>query len=115
VRRLIESRSGDWPADRTATFHLTYSGRDLDVSIACAGFVGNQLLVTMDVNGHGSQTSPCTSWPLAAQAQNGYMLNGQNGKHITLTFTIRAPSRYTAAAYAKRAASWTIAIYEEQT
>jgi hypothetical protein len=115
VRRLIESRSGAWPADRTATFTLTYSGRDLDVSIACAGLVGNQLLVTVGVNGRGSTTTPCTSWPLTAQAQNDYVINGQNGKHITLTFTIQSPSLYTAAAYAKRAASWTIAVYEEQT
>jgi hypothetical protein len=35
---------------------------------------------------------------------------------ITLTFRIQAPGPNTAASdYAKRAASWTIAIYEEQT
>ena len=33
---------------------------------------------------------------------------------MTLTFHIQAPSRDFAAAYAKRAVSWTIAIYEAQ-
>jgi hypothetical protein len=33
---------------------------------------------------------------------------------MTLTFRIAAPDPATAAAYAKRAASWTIAVYEEE-
>jgi hypothetical protein len=120
-RRLIASRSGDWPADRTATFTLTYRGRNLDVSIACAGFTGDRLLVSLSVNGRGSETAPCTSWRPEDQAKNGYTLNrqntlnGQDGGLIKLTFRIEAPSPYAAAAYAKRAASWTIAVYEEQT
>lgn len=115
LRRLIASRSGDWPADRSATLTLTYRGRNLDLSIACAGAIGDRLLITMDVNGRGSETEPCMSWPLSAQAQNVFTLNGQNGKLLKLTFRIQAPSPYATAAYAKRAASWIIAAYEEQT
>ena len=48
-------------------------------------------------------------------APDGCTIDGQNGKPITLTFRIQAPSSYPAADYAKRAASWTIAVYEEQT
>ena len=62
----------------------------------------------MLVDGSGSDTVPCASW-------DGSVGGGRNGKPITFTFRIQAPDSYTAAAYAKRAASWTIAIYEEQS
>jgi len=114
VRHLIESRSGDWPADRTATFHLTYRGRDLDVNVFCAGLIGSRLLVTTSIHG-GSTTTPCTTWSPRNLAQYASILNRQNGTSITLTVRIQAPSPDTAAAYAKRPASWTIAVYEEQT
>jgi hypothetical protein len=113
VRHLIESRSGDWPADRTATFHLTYRGRDLDVSVFCAGLIGSRLLVTIEIHG-GSTTMPCETWSPRYLARDYSVLNRQNGTFVTLTLSIKAPSPDTAAAYAKRPASWTIAVYEEQ-
>ncbi len=114
VRHLIGSRSGDWPADRTATFHLTYRGRNLDVNVFCAGLIGSRLLVTIEIHG-GSTTMPCTTWSPRYLSQDYSVLNRQNGTSITLTLRVQAPSPDSAAAYAKRPASWTIAIYEEQT
>jgi len=56
---------------------------------------------------------PCTSWAPGEQPQDSTPFGGQAGRPMTLTFRIQAPSAF-AADYAKRAASWTIAIYEEE-
>ncbi|HET9970691.1 MAG TPA: hypothetical protein VFQ68_20820 [Streptosporangiaceae bacterium] len=64
--------------------------------------------MTMLVDGSGSDTVPCASW-------DGSVTGGRNGRPMTFTFRVQVPSPYSAAAYAKRAASWTIAIYEEQS
>jgi hypothetical protein len=114
LRRLVASRSGDWPADRTATFTLTYRGRSLDVSMVCAGAIASQLQVSIQVDGSGDQPVTCTS-TAPGSPQSASSVAGRNGIPITLTFRIQVPRGYPAAAYAKRAASWTIAVYEEQT
>jgi hypothetical protein len=116
LRRLVASRSGDWPGDRTATFTLTYHrGRSLDVSMVCAGAIASRLQVSFQVDGSGGQQVPCTS-TAPGSPQSGSTIGGRPGKPITLTFRIQAPGPGTAAAaYAKRAASWVIAVYEEQT
>jgi hypothetical protein len=116
LRRLVASRSGDWPGDRTTTFTLTYhGGRSLDISLACAGTIGSRLQVTTLVDGQGTGAVPCTAWTPGQPPPDSSGGGGRNGKPITLTFRIQAPSSYFAADYAKGAASWTIAVYEEQT
>lgn len=112
-RRLVASRSGDWPGDRTATFTLTYRGRSLDISMVCAGAIASRLQVILQVDGSRGQAVPCTS-TAPGGSQSGSAISGRNGKPITLTLHIQAPGP-DPAAYAKRAASWTIAVYEEQT
>ncbi len=105
-RRLLASRSGDWPGDRTGSFTVTYHGRQLDVSLACAGAVGSQLEVSIRIEG-SSEELPCSQTAHLSTA-------GGAGQLVTVTFRIQAPSPYAAADYAKRAASWTIAAYDEQ-
>lgn len=117
LRRLIASRSGDWPGDRTATFTVTYRGRNLDISTVCAGAIAGRLQVSYQVDGADgvkSQAVPCTPWTPGQQPQASTSIGGRVGIPLTLTFRIQAPSSFTAADYAKRAASWTIAIYEEE-
>jgi hypothetical protein len=115
LRRLVASRSGNWPGDRTATFTLTYHrGRSLDISLVCTGAIASRLQVNMQVDGTWGQPVPCTS-TAPESPQSGSAIGARPGKPITLTFRIQAPRGYAAAAYAKRAASWTIAVYEEQT
>jgi hypothetical protein len=115
-RRLIASRSGNWPGDRTATFTVTYHrGRNIDVSVVCAGAIADRLQVSFQVDGSGSQAVPCKSWTPGQPPEETTSVSGRAGVPLTLTFRIQAPSPDTAAAYAKRAASWTIAVYEEQT
>jgi hypothetical protein len=116
LRRLVASRSGDWPADRTATFTLTYHrGRSLDISMVCTGAIASRLQVSMQVDGTQASQVPCTS-TAPGSPQAGSAIGARTGKPITLTFRIQAPGPATAAAAsAKRAASWTIAVYEEQT
>jgi len=118
LRRLIASRSGDWPADRTATFTVPYRGRNLDISIVCAGAIAGRLQLSFQVDGTEGQgremVLPCTSWTPGQQPPTSTSILGRAGIPLTLTFRIQAPSPFTAADYAKRAASWTIAIYEEE-
>jgi hypothetical protein len=112
--RKIASRSGDWPSDRTAVFTVPFHGRNLDISVVCAGAIADRLQVTMQVNGSPASELPCASWVPGQQPPGNTGFTGQRGKRYTLTFRIKAPSPFTAAAYAKRAASWTIGIYEEE-
>jgi len=119
LRKLVAIRSGTWPADRTATFTLTFHGhRSYDISTVCAGVIGGRLQVSHEVADHPGDGSwgdatPCTpAGP--GQLDNGG-ISGANGLTFKLNYRIQAPSRYFAADYAKRAASWTIAIYEEQS
>jgi hypothetical protein len=116
LRKLIAIRSGTWPGDRTATFTFTVHGhRNFDISTVCAGLIGGRLQVSHAVNSsRGGDPVPCT--PAGPkQLDNGGGILAASGERITLTYHIQAPSSYFAADYAKRAASWTIAIYEEQT
>jgi hypothetical protein len=114
-RRLVASRRGDWPGDRTATFTVTYHrGRHIDVSVVCAGAIATRLQVSFQVDGSGGQVVPCKSWTPGQPPEETTSVSGRAGVPITLTFRIQAPGP-DAAAYAKRAASWTIAVYEEQT
>jgi hypothetical protein len=115
-RRLVASRSGDWPGDRTATITVTYHrGRSLDISVVCAGAIASRLQVSFQVDGSRSQQVPCTAWTPGLPPTDTSTLVGQAGVPVTLTFRFQAPSPDTAAAYAKRAASWVVAVYEEQT
>ncbi len=114
LRRLIATRSGDWPSDRTATFTVRPRGRNLDIAVACSGAIADRLQVTTLIDGHGGSTLPCTSWTSGKQPPDNSGVGGRAGIPLTLTFRIQAPSPATATAYAKRAASWTIAIYEEE-
>jgi hypothetical protein len=116
VRKLVATRSGTWPGDRTATFTLVYhGGRNIDISIACAGTIGGRLQVARLIDGQKTDAVPCSSWTPGQAPPDSSSVVGRNGKPITLTFRIQAPSPYAAADYAKRAASWTVAVYEEQT
>jgi len=115
LRREIASRSGDWPSDRTATFTVTYRGRNLDISVACSGAIAGRLQVTMLVDGHQAGEGPCTSWRPGDPPPDNDGFSGRTGIPDTLTFRIQAPSSYLTAAYAARAASWTISIYEEES
>jgi hypothetical protein len=116
LRKLVAIRSGTWPRDRTATFTLTiHSHRSFDISTVCAGLIGGQLQVSHAVDGsRGGDPVPCTpAGPKQLDNEGGIL--AASGERITLTYRIQAPSSYFAADYAKRAASWTIAIYEEQS
>lgn len=113
--RLAAGRSGDWPGDRTVTITVPAGTGNFGVSVFCAGAIAGRLQVSVSSPGmKGSQTS-CPAWVGPGQQQSGQILTGAPaGRPMTLTFRFQAPSPATAAAYAKRAASWTIAVYEEQ-
>jgi hypothetical protein len=115
LRKLIAIRSGTWPGDQTATFTFTVHGhRNFDISTVCAGLIGGWLQVSHQIDGSGSEAVSCTpAGPRQLDNDGGILVT--SGKRITLTYRIQAPSSYFAADYAKRPASWTIAIYEEQT
>jgi hypothetical protein len=57
----------------------------------------------------------CKSWTPGQPPEETTSIGGRAGVPMTLTFRFLAPSPDTAAAYAKRAASWAIGVYEEQT
>lgn len=120
LRKLVAIRSGTWPRDRTATFDLTFHGhRSYDISVVCAGSIGGRLQVNHRLDDHQGDSPwvgavPCTPAGPRQLEQAGGDLSGANGLRFTLTYRLQAPSSYFAAAYAKRAASWTIAVYEEQ-
>jgi hypothetical protein len=117
LRKLVASRSGTWPRDRTARFTLIYhGGHNLDIATICAGLIGGRLQVSHEIDGSGGgDADSCTPAGPGQLGNGGSDLSGVNGKPITLTFRIQAPSSSFAADYAKRPASWTIAIYEEQS
>jgi len=115
LQKLVASRSGTWPGDRTATFTLTFHGHDYGIATICAGLIGGRLQVSQETPGSPEgEAIPCTQAGPGELDNVGGDLSGSNGARITLTFHIRAPSTYFAADWAKRPASWTIAIYEEQ-
>ena len=109
--RRIAVHGGRWPVDRTATFTVPFHGRDLHINAVCSGAIADRLSVTML---HHSPALTCASWSPGDELPDTPVLDGAPGKPITLTFRIRVPDGYDRAAYAKRAASWTIGIYEEQ-
>jgi len=112
VRRLVDSRGGDWPAQRTATLTLTFHSLSLDISMFCAGPIAGRLQVSLAVDGAPGQAMSCPSWVPAAQAQDSTSVSGTPGQQVTLTFRIQGPG-YAAADYARRAASWIVGIYQE--
>jgi hypothetical protein len=119
LRKLVAIRSGTWPRDRTATFTFTvHSHLRFDISTVCAGLIGGRLQVSHRIAGHQgdgswSEAVPCTpAGPKQLDNEGGIL--AASGLRITLSYRIQAPNSSFAAAYAKRAASWTIAIYEEQ-
>jgi hypothetical protein len=119
LRKLVAIRSGTWPGDRTATFAFTvHSHRSFEISTVCAGAIGGRLQVSHQVvsqhaDSPWSEAVPCTpAGPRQLDNEGGIL--AASGERITLNYRIQAPSP-SAAAYAKRAASWTIAIYEEQS
>ena len=113
--RLAAGRSGDWPGDQTVTITVPAGTGNFGVSVFCAGAIAGRLQVHISSPGmKGSQTT-CPAWITPGQQQWGQILIGAPaGRPMTLTFRFQAPSPEVAAAYAKRAASWTIAVYEEQ-
>lgn len=115
LRKLVASRSGDWPGDRTATFTFTYhTGQNFNLSMVCAGPIGGRLQLSLQVNGSGSPGTALSCTPAGPGQLGGPNVTGRrNGESITLTFHIHAPN-WRPADYAKRAASWTIALYEDQ-
>ena len=115
LRRLIASRSGNWPGDRTTTFSVTPHGRSAQISVACAGTIGGTLQVSIQIDGSRGQKLPCVSWTPGMKPQATVSISGGAGTPFKVTFRIQAPSPDMAAAYAKRTASWTIAVYEEQS
>ncbi len=110
---LIASRSGTWPADRTVTITVPDHGRNFAISLACSGDIAGRLQVSVLDRGQLTDKVTCAAWTPGQQPQGQVSFGGRAGIPDTLTFRIQAPSSYWAAAYAKRSASWTIAIYQE--
>jgi hypothetical protein len=110
---LVASRSGQWPADRTVTITVPDHGRNFDISVACSGDIAGRLQVSVLDRGQLTDQVTCASWTPGRQPPGQISFGGQAGVPDTMTFRIQAPSSYWAAAYAKRSASWTIAIYQE--
>jgi hypothetical protein len=110
---LLGSRSGTWPADRTVTITVPDHGRNFDVVLACSGAIASRLQVTITVDGAADVPLSCTSWTKGQQPRTSMSGGGRAGVPDTMTFRIQAPSSSWAAAYAKRSASWTFAVYQE--
>jgi hypothetical protein len=110
---LVASRSGQWPADRTVTITVPDHGRYFAVSLACSGDIAGRLQVSVLDRGQLTDLVTCASWTPGQQPPGQITFGGRAGAPDTLTFRIQAPSSYWAADYAKRPASWTIAIYQE--
>jgi hypothetical protein len=111
----IASRSGDWPADRTVTITVPDHGRNFAISLACSGAIGARLQVSVLVRGQLTDQMLCASWTRGQQPPGQITFSGRAGVPDTMTFRIQAPDSSWAAAYAKRSASWTIAIYQEDS
>jgi hypothetical protein len=110
---LIASRSGTWPADRTVTITVPDHGRNFAISLACSGDIAGRLQVSVLDRGQLTDQVTCASWTPGRQPPGQISFGGRAGVPDTMTFRIQAPSSSWAAAYAKRSAGWTIAIYQE--
>ena len=110
---LIASRSGTWPAERTVTVTVPDHGRDFSISLACSGDIGGRLQVSVLDRGQLTDQVTCAAWTPGQPPPGQISFGGRAGVPDTLTFRIQAPSSYWAAAYAKRSANWTVAIYTE--
>jgi hypothetical protein len=110
---LVASRSGQWPADRTVTITVPNHGRYFAVSLACSGDIAGRLQVSVLDRGQLTNLVTCASWTPGQQPPGQITFGGRAGAPDTMTFRIQAPSSYWAADYAKRPASWTVAIYQE--
>jgi hypothetical protein len=113
--RLPQSYTGP----DTAAGHGTALRKLVAIRTVCAGLIGGRLQVSHRIAGHQgdgswSEAVPCTpAGPKQLDNEGGIL--AASGLRITLSYRIQAPNSSFAAAYAKRAASWTIAIYEEQS
>jgi hypothetical protein len=114
--RLVSSRSGDWPADRTVSITVPTGARYYKLSLVCAGPVSERLQVTFSNNGSQPSLMPsCVpltpGQPVPAQLTID-RIDRIDRKPTTLTIHLQAP-RVDPAAYAKRQVSWTLALYAE--
>jgi hypothetical protein len=107
---LVASRSGDWPADRTVTITAPAGTSTLELSMVCAGAIAGRSEVSF-----GSQPGligTCQPWTPGQPVPGQLTIDRKDGKPVTLTLRLQAP-RANPAAYAKRTASWTVALYAE--
>jgi hypothetical protein len=112
--RLVASRSGDWPADRTVTITVPAGTSDLKLSVVCAGATADRIQVSR--SSHGSPYSLLASCEPLTPGQpppTQATVVRPDGKPVTLTLRLQPPDVYKAADYYKRAASWTVALYAE--
>ena len=114
---LVTSRSGVWPAERTATITAPAGTSNLVLSLVCAGPAAERLEVGMSNHGSGyGSLPPCDQWtpgqPVPRQLTVD-RVDRRDGKPVTLTIRLQEPS-LDPAAYANRKVSWTIAFYAEQ-
>ena len=113
--RLVSSRSGDWPADRTVTITAPADASTLKLSVICAGAVAERLQVTMSSNGSQAGLLPyCLPLTPGEPVPGQLTIDRKDRKPMTLTIHLQAP-RVDPAAYAKRLVSWTIALYAEES
>jgi hypothetical protein len=111
--RLVASRSGDWPADRTVSITVPTSARYYKLSLVCAGPVAERLQVTMSNNGSQASLMPsCVPLTPGQPVPEQLTIDRKDRKPTTLTIHLQAP-RVDPAAYAKRKVSWTVALYAE--
>jgi len=111
--RLIASRSGDWPADKTITITAPAGTSNLELSVTCAGATAGRLQVSRV--SHGSPDGwlgYCEPLTPGQQPPGQVTIQRPDGKAVALTLRLQAPGP-DPAAYAKRAASWTVALYAE--
>jgi hypothetical protein len=111
--RLVASRSGDWPADQIVTITAPAGTSNLELSVICAGPTGDRLQVSRISQGSpdgllGSCDTYTPGQPVPGQAT----IDRQDGKPVRLTLRLQAPQA-DPAAYAKRTASWIVALYAE--
>ncbi len=110
---LVTSRSGDWPADRSASITVPTGARYYKLSIVCAGAVAERLQATMSENGSQPGLMPsCVPVTPGQPVPAELTIDRVDRKPTTLTIHLQAP-RVDPAAYAKRLVSWTIALYAE--
>lgn len=113
--RLVTSRSGDWPADRTVTIKAPAGTSTLELSLVCKGAIAGRSWVS--TRGFQSQQPDlvgfCLPWTPGQPVPGTLTITRKDGKPFTITLYLRAPTD-SPAAYANRTSSWTFALYAEQ-